>query len=40
VGTAFGQEMAAALSGEKSVEDALAAAQEAALAIMTEAGYY
>ena len=40
VGTAFGQEMAAALSGDKTVEEALAAAQEAALAIMTEAGYY
>ena len=40
IGGAFGQEMAAALSGAKSVEDALAAAQEAADAIMREAGYY
>ncbi len=40
IGTAFGQEMAAALSGAKSVEDALAAAQDAADAIMREAGYY
>ena len=40
VGTAVAQEMAAALSGAKSVEDALAAAQAAADAIMTEAGYY
>ena len=38
VGSAFGQEMAAALSGAKSVEDALAAAQAAADAIMDEAG--
>jgi sorbitol/mannitol transport system substrate-binding protein len=40
VGTAFGQEMAAALSGDKTVEEALAAAQAAADAIMSEAGYY
>jgi sorbitol/mannitol transport system substrate-binding protein len=40
IGTAFGQEMAAALSGAKSVEDALAAAQSAADAILSEAGYY
>ena len=40
IGSAFGQEMAAALSGAKSVEDALAAAQSAADAIMREAGYY
>lgn len=40
IGSAFGQEMAAALSGAKSVEDALAAAQSAADAIMKEAGYY
>lgn len=40
IGSAFGQEMAAALSGAKSVEDALAAAQDAAMSIMTEAGYY
>ncbi len=39
IGSAFGQEMAAALSGAKSVEDALAAAQAAAVAIMDEAGY-
>ena len=36
----MGQEMAAALTGAKSVEDALAAAQEAADSIMREAGYY
>ncbi|WP_251134345.1 MULTISPECIES: sugar ABC transporter substrate-binding protein [Roseobacteraceae] len=40
VGSAVAQEMAAALSGAKSVEDALAASQEAADAIMREAGYY
>ncbi|MBU2993870.1 sugar ABC transporter substrate-binding protein [Octadecabacter sp. 1_MG-2023] len=40
IGTAFGQEMAAALSGAKSVEEALAASQEAADAILREAGYY
>ena len=40
IGQAFGQEMAAALSGAKSVEDALAASQKAADAIMQEAGYY
>jgi len=40
IGNAFGQEMSAALSGAKSVEEALAAAQEAADAIMKEAGYY
>lgn len=40
VGTAVAQEIAAALSGAKSVEDALAAAQAAADAIMSEAGYY
>ena len=39
IGSAFGQEMSAALSGAKSVEDALAAAQSAAVAIMDEAGY-
>jgi len=39
IGSAFGQEMAAALSGAKSVEDALAAAQAAAVSIMNEAGY-
>ena len=40
IGVTFGQEMAAALTGAKSVEDALAASQEAADAIMREAGYY
>jgi len=40
VGSAVAQEIAAALSGAKSVEDALAAAQDAADAIMREAGYY
>jgi len=40
IGVKFGQEMAAALTGAKSVEDALAASQEAADAIMKEAGYY
>ena len=39
IGSAFGQEMAAALSGAKSVEEALAAAQANAEAIMEEAGY-
>ena len=40
IGSAFGQEMAAALSGAKSVEEALAAAQAAADSVMQEAGYY
>lgn len=40
VGSAVAQEMAAALSGARSVDDALAAAQSAADAIMKEAGYY
>lgn len=40
VGSAVAQEMAAALSGAKSVEEALAASQEAAHSIMKEAGYY
>lgn len=40
VGSAVAQEMAAALSGAKSVEEALAASQAAADAIMSEAGYY
>ena len=40
VGTAVAQEIAAALSGAKSVEEALAAGQAAADAIMKEAGYY
>ena len=34
------QEIAAALSGAKSVDEALAASQAAADAIMSEAGYY
>jgi sorbitol/mannitol transport system substrate-binding protein len=40
IGVIFGQEMAAALTGAKSVEEALAASQEAADQIMQEAGYY
>ena len=40
VGSAVAQEMAAALSGAKSVDAALAASQAAADAIMSEAGYY
>jgi sorbitol/mannitol transport system substrate-binding protein len=40
VGSAVAQEIAAALSGAKSVEEALEAAQSAADAIMSEAGYY
>ncbi|MEO9515083.1 MAG: sugar ABC transporter substrate-binding protein [Paracoccaceae bacterium] len=40
VGTAVAQEIAAALSGAKSVDEALAASQAAADAIMREAGYY
>lgn len=40
VGSAVAQEMAAALSGAKTVEEALAASQEAAEAIMKEAGYF
>ena len=40
VGSAVAQEMAAALSGAKTVEEALADAQSAADAIMKEAGYY
>ena len=39
MGIAVAQEMAAALSGSKSVDDALAASQAAAEKIMTEAGY-
>jgi sorbitol/mannitol transport system substrate-binding protein len=39
VGSAVAQEMAAALSGAKSVDEALAASQAAAEAIMDEAGY-
>jgi sorbitol/mannitol transport system substrate-binding protein len=40
VGTAVAQEIAAALSGAKSVDEALEAAQDAADSIMAEAGYY
>ena len=40
VGSAVAQEIAAALSGAKSVDDALAASQAAADSIMKEAGYY
>ncbi len=40
VGSAVAQEIAAALSGAKSVDEALEAAQGAADAIMSEAGYY
>ena len=40
VGIAVAQEIAAALSGAKSVKKALAASQSAADAIMSEAGYY
>jgi sorbitol/mannitol transport system substrate-binding protein len=39
VGSAVAQEIAAALSGAKSVDEALADAQAAAASIMTEAGY-
>ena len=40
IGSAAGQEFSAALSGAKTVEEALAAAQSAADSIMKEAGYY
>ena len=40
IGTAVGQQMAAALSGEKSVDEALAAAQAAADREMRKARYY
>ena len=40
VGSAVAQEIAAALSGAKTVEEALAASQAAATAIMAEAGYF
>jgi sorbitol/mannitol transport system substrate-binding protein len=40
VGSAVAQEIAAALSGAKTVEEALAASQAAATAIMSEAGYF
>lgn len=40
IGTAFGQEMSAALAGTKSVADALKAAQAAADREMKKAGYY
>jgi sorbitol/mannitol transport system substrate-binding protein len=39
IGTAVGQEIAAALAGQKSAADALAAAQAATTQTMTEAGY-
>jgi sorbitol/mannitol transport system substrate-binding protein len=39
IGTAVGQEIAAALAGQKSADEALAAAQAATLQTMTEAGY-
>ncbi|MGB7286814.1 MAG: sugar ABC transporter substrate-binding protein [Salaquimonas sp.] len=40
IGSAAGQEFSAALSGAKTVEEALAAAQSAADSVMKEAGYY
>jgi len=40
VGSAVAQEIAAALSGAKTVGEALAASQAAATAIMAEAGYF
>ena len=40
VGNAVSQEISAALSGAKSVDEALAAGQKAADSIMREAGYY
>ena len=40
IGSALGQEIAAALIGSKSVEEALADAQETADQIMQDAGYY
>lgn len=39
IGTAVGQEFSAALAGEKTVDEALAAAQELAVQEMTTAGY-
>jgi sorbitol/mannitol transport system substrate-binding protein len=39
LGTTVGQEFAAALAGDKSVDEALAAAQEVATQEMTSAGY-
>ncbi|HEV7252144.1 MAG TPA: sugar ABC transporter substrate-binding protein [Mesorhizobium sp.] len=39
LGTSVGQEFSAALAGEKTAEEALAAAQEIATTTMTEAGY-
>ena len=39
IGTAVGQEIAAALAGQKTADEALAAAQAATLQTMTEAGY-
>lgn len=40
IGDALGQELAAVLSGDKSVEEALASAQEAADLVMRNADYY
>nr|WP_156798409.1 sugar ABC transporter substrate-binding protein [Ahrensia sp. R2A130] len=40
IGSAAGQEFSAALSGAKTVEEALAAAQSNADSVMKEAGYY
>ena len=40
MGTVFGEEMAAALRGDQTAEQALANAQEAADQIMRDAGYY
>jgi sorbitol/mannitol transport system substrate-binding protein len=39
IGTAVGQEIAAALAGQKTADEALAAAQASTLQTMTEAGY-
>jgi sorbitol/mannitol transport system substrate-binding protein len=39
LGTTVGQEFSAALAGDKTVDEALAAAQDAATQTMTEAGY-
>ena len=39
IGTAVGQQMAAAVSGQKSVEEALQASQDLAVREMTQAGY-
>jgi sorbitol/mannitol transport system substrate-binding protein len=39
LGTTVSQIFAAALSGEKTVDDALAEAQDASIRVMTKAGY-